>query len=81
MIVLIRLDGPGVRLLVRELKAERGRVSEAQGIVLEALRRCGIDAKVWRPSDWPTIEATLRGEDATEIAVERTDAPDGARGG
>lgn len=45
--------------LFRELKTERGRVRPEQGACLLALRGAGIDAKVWRPKDWPEIEATL----------------------
>lgn len=49
----------GERLLIRELKTERGVVSDAQQEWLAALERVGVDAKVWRPSDWPTIQAEL----------------------
>ncbi len=50
------------RLLFRELKTTTGRVSEAQKYWLTALTWVGQDAKVWRPADWPEIEATLKGE-------------------
>lgn len=46
-------------LLVVELKAEAGRVSPAQARWLATLADCGIDARVWFPSDWPDIERTL----------------------
>lgn len=46
-------------VLYRELKTEKGRVTEAQKEWLSALSAAGQDAKVWRPSDWPEIESTL----------------------
>jgi len=48
----------GAFLLV-ELKAERGRLTAEQHAVLSSLRAAGVDARCWRPSDWPEIEATL----------------------
>jgi hypothetical protein len=48
-------------MLYRELKTDRGRVSEEQDLWLEALHHVGADAKVWRPRDWPQrIHAELR---------------------
>ncbi len=47
------------RLLIRELKREGENPTEEQAWWLEALRRCGIDVGVWRPSDWPEIEVSL----------------------
>lgn len=44
------LARPG-RLLFRELKTERGRVSAAQQQWLTTLRAAGADAGIWRPSD------------------------------
>lgn len=38
-------------VLYRELKAERGRLSEEQNTWIARLRRTGADAAVWRPSD------------------------------
>lgn len=37
------------RFLVRELKAERGRVSAEQRDWLDALKNAGVDVGVWRP--------------------------------
>jgi VRR-NUC domain len=48
------------RVLFIELKTERGRLSEEQGRWLAALGFAGADVHCWRPSDWPTIEETLR---------------------
>jgi hypothetical protein len=47
------------RLLVVELKTDKGRVSPAQVEWLQVLTLCGVNARVWRPADWPTIEAAL----------------------
>jgi hypothetical protein len=55
-------DGWFVRegvLLVREFKTETGRVTPAQQWWLAALAACGLDAKVWRPSDWAQIQEVL----------------------
>lgn len=48
------------RVLFAELKAERGRLSDAQAEWLAKLTAAGCEASVWRPSDWPTIEEVLR---------------------
>jgi hypothetical protein len=50
------------RVLFRELKAERGRLSLDQEQWGELLTRAGMDWAVWRPSDWTLIEATLKGQ-------------------
>ena len=47
--------------LFRELKTGTGRLRPAQVETLDALRSCGLDVCVWRPSDWPMIERTLLG--------------------
>lgn len=47
------------RVLFCELKAQRGRVTHEQSQLIAELRDCGLDARCWRPSDWPEIEATL----------------------
>lgn len=39
------------RLIVRELKTQKGRVSPDQREWLAILKSCGIDAGIWRPSD------------------------------
>jgi hypothetical protein len=48
------------RLLVVELKSQAGRVRPEQAVWLDALRRCGVDARLWRPGDWAEIERTLK---------------------
>lgn len=40
------------RVLWRELKTERGRVSSAQDEWIHALTRAGQDVAVWRPADY-----------------------------
>jgi hypothetical protein len=54
-------------LLARELKTESGRLSAHQREWIAALEQCGIDVAVWRPRDWPTIEATLKGQLPLEV--------------
>lgn len=48
------------RLVAAELKSEKGRPTPEQLEVLASLERSGVETHVWRPSDWPTIEETLR---------------------
>ena len=49
------------RTLIRELKTEKGRLSQDQKEWLSVLESSGVDAGVWRPSDWleGRIETTL----------------------
>ena len=56
-LVLLR----GNRLIFAELKRQRGTVTVDQRGWLAALAATGaVDVRLWRPSDWPDIEATLR---------------------
>jgi hypothetical protein len=48
------------RVLFRELKTDKGPVSPRQVHVLELLTACGLDARIWRPADWPLIQEELR---------------------
>lgn len=41
------------RLVAAELKAERGRMTDAQRDWLEALRDAGVETFEWRPADYP----------------------------
>ena len=41
------------RLLVRELKVGRNKPSKAQQQWLDRLKAAGVDAGVWRDTDWP----------------------------
>jgi hypothetical protein len=54
-LILVR----GKRIIAAELKVARGRVSAEQEAWLEAFRKAGALAPVWRPSDWPEIEREL----------------------
>lgn len=49
------------RMIVAELKTERGKVTGKQRLWLEALKRVGnIEVYVWRPSDWRTVMEELQ---------------------
>ncbi len=50
----------GDRLIFAELKTEKGTVTNKQEEWLDALDTAGAETYVWRPSDWPQIEETLR---------------------
>lgn len=43
----------GDRLVVAELKSERGRTTPEQADWLEALAAAGVEAYTWRPADYP----------------------------
>ena len=47
------------RVLFRELKTQKGRVSPPQARWLRHLREAGADAQVWRPRDWDRIAEEL----------------------
>jgi hypothetical protein len=49
-------------LIFRELKSENGRLSIEQQEWADQLLAAGVDWQVWRPADWPQIEATLKGQ-------------------
>ena len=55
-LVLVRGD----RLLFRELKTDKGRMSPAQVQWIIELSGAGADVCVWRPHDWPVIEQQLK---------------------
>jgi len=46
-------------ILFVEIKTEKGKISPAQSAWLEALRACGLEALLWRPSDWDGLHARL----------------------
>lgn len=50
------------RVLYRELKLDKRYPGPEQREWGEALLAAGADYAVWRPKDWPIIEATLKGE-------------------
>lgn len=55
------------RLIFAELKSERGKPSTDQMEWLDALRACGVEVYLWRPSDLETVADVLahREVDAT----------------
>ena len=58
-LVLVR----GARVLWRELKSSRGRLTAAQSEWLDRLTAAGQDADTWRPDDW------MSGRVERELAV------------
>lgn len=54
-LVLVR----GERIIFAELKRDGAKTTPEQDAVLKVLRAAG-PAFVWRPEDWPEIEAVLR---------------------
>lgn len=49
------------RIVMIELKSERGRISRPQQEWLTALERCpGVEAYVWRPRDWEAVVEILQ---------------------
>ncbi len=51
------------RVLFLELKTDSGRLTAEQAAWQAALQAAGQLALVWRPADWPAIEAILTRED------------------
>ena len=49
----------GERLLVAELKTERGRVRPEQHEWLDAFAEAGVETHIWRPSDMVNIAQVL----------------------
>lgn len=45
----------GNTVLFAELKAEKGKTTEAQMAWMNSLDAAKIEAYVWRPSDWPEV--------------------------
>lgn len=56
LVLMRRRDG---RVLFRELKTDKGKVSDRQAAVLELMTACGLDAAVWRPSQLDQIGKEL----------------------
>jgi len=48
------------RLVIAELKSETGKLSSVQRDWIAALELAKAEVYVWRPSDWPQVEAVLR---------------------
>lgn len=47
-------------LVLAELKSESGRLSQPQREWARAIAAAQVPYYLWRPSDWPAIEAILR---------------------
>ena len=58
-LTLIHPDG---RLVYAELKTATGKVRPEQRAVIDALRRGGHQAFIWRPDDWPAVQAVISGQ-------------------
>lgn len=58
---LVMLHPSTGRLLIRELKTQKGKTSKMQDVWLAGFRLGGLDAKVWRPEHWVSgeIQKTL----------------------
>ena len=54
----------GPRVIFAELKSQRGRVSAAQRAWLDALSEAGVEAYLWRPSQFDEVADVLRPERA-----------------
>ena len=50
----------GVDVLWAELKRQKGKLTARQEEVISLLIRGGHEVHVWRPSDWPKVEARLK---------------------
>lgn len=70
-LVLLKPD----RVIYAECKGPKTRVSVEQHLWIEGLRAAGQDVRIWRPSDWPEIEATLRGGQIGDIRAPKKDGP------
>ena len=44
------------RILFREVKTDRGKLTEHQETWLRDLQACGMDVAVWRPKDWTIVQ-------------------------
>jgi hypothetical protein len=56
LVLLRRKDG---RVLLRELKTDKGKVSKRQTAIIDLLKACGLDADIWRPADLDRIGREL----------------------
>ncbi len=57
------------RLIIAELKTDKGRLTLEQMEWLHYLKMAGQDVRVWRPADWAEIEATLKGNHVDVMAM------------
>lgn len=71
-LVIARADPP--RLIIAELKSEKGRQTPEQRTWQAILEANGVEYYLWRPSDWPDIERILESDER-----ERDGPPDPGR--
>ena len=57
------LAHPKRGVIIVELKADKGRLSDAQVEWLHVLAQGGVETAVWRPVHWPQVKARLLGDD------------------
>jgi hypothetical protein len=57
------------RIIYAELKREKGKPTRAQREWLDALRAAGGEAYLWRPSDWPQVQAVLAARPPSNAGV------------
>ena len=69
------LAHPAHGVLFRELKTQRGQLSAQQRTWIDLLYTAGADAAVWRPKDWPTIVASLKGKGTTPSPSSSASSP------
>ena len=50
------------RIVIAELKSERGKLTAAQAAWLADLSDCPVEVCVWRPSEWDKIRTILEGD-------------------
>lgn len=48
------------RVVFVELKSQLGRLSDSQQEWLDSLAAAGVEAYVWRPSDWDDVQDVLK---------------------
>jgi len=57
---IVAIRGP--RILVAELKTDKGRIGPGQEAWLDAFHVAGAEAYLWRPRDWDTLHDVIRGD-------------------
>jgi hypothetical protein len=58
-LILIRVEDKG-RIVVAECKSEKGKVTVFQDKWIKMFRDCGVEAYIWRPSQWDEIVECLK---------------------
>ncbi len=60
---LVLLHSQSSRIVVAELKSEKGKLSNEQSDWLDDFEACNVPAYVWKPTDWVEIEQVLDQDD------------------